>query len=108
MYNLAIRRWSALQECVDFSLDGPEGVEVVALLGALHAFGGEDAAEDLLPEELCDEGAGEAVVNPLLVFGVDLIVLGAHPVEVPEGVLVHVIVHIAADQSRPEWSDAPL
>lgn len=71
---------------------------MVSLLGALHALGGEDAAQGLLPEELRDDRASDAVVDPLLVLGVNLVVLGTHAVELPEGVLVDVVVHLAADQ----------
>lgn len=39
---------SAEEERGYFGIDGPEGLEMVALLGALHAFGGEDAAEGVL------------------------------------------------------------
>lgn len=40
---------SAEEEGGHFGLDGPERLEVVALLGALHALGGEDAGENILP-----------------------------------------------------------
>ncbi len=75
---------------------------MVSLLGALHAFGGEDAVQSLLPEKLRNHCASDAVVDPLLVLGVYLVVFGTHAVELPEGVLVDVVVHLAADQLLKE------
>jgi hypothetical protein len=49
-------------------------------------------------EEVSDEGAGEAVVDALLLFGEYLIVLWAHAVKFFKGVLIDVVVHLASHQ----------
>ena len=102
MYNMSIRRWSALEEAVNLGLDGSEGFEVVPLLGAFHAFGGEDAVEDVLPEELCNDGASNTVVDPLFMLGVNFEVFGTHAVELAEGVLIDIVIHLTADQLLEE------
>jgi hypothetical protein len=77
-----------------FGFDGSECLEVVLFLGAFHAFRSEDAVEDVLPEELWDDDAGDAVVSPLLFVGVDVVVLRPHAVKFSEGVLIDVVVHL--------------
>lgn len=93
---------SGEEEGGHFGLDSPQGLQVIALLGAFHALGGQDAAVDIFPKELRNEGAGDAIVGPLFVLGVDLIILGAHAVELPESILIDVVVHLAADQLLEE------
>lgn len=87
---------------MNFVLDGPDCLQVVVFLGALHAFGSEDAVDDILPEELGDEYAGDGIVDGLFVVGVDVEVLGAKSVEFSKGVLVDIVVHLAPDQLLEE------
>lgn len=75
---------------------------MIKLLGALHPLGGKDAAKNILPEELCDEGARDAIISPLFLFRVDLIILRTHTVELLEGILIDVVVHLATYQFLEE------
>ena len=102
VYEISIRCASALEQGFNFGFYGSECLEMVPLLGAFHAFGGEDAAQCLFSEKLRDDCAGDAVVHLLFVFWVDLILFGSHAVELPESVLIDVVVHLAADQLLEE------
>lgn len=75
---------------------------MVALLGALHPLGGQDAAQDILPEELSNHRARDSIISPLFLFGIDLIILRPHAVELLEGILINVVVHLAANQFLEE------
>ena len=50
--------------------DVSECGQMVGFLGAVHAFGGEDACSDFFIEEVVDEGAGDAVVEELFFAGI--------------------------------------
>lgn len=79
-----------------------QGGQMVGLLGPVHAFGGEDADCDLLPEEVSDEGAGDAAVEALLLGGIEVLLLGTGAHQLAEGVLIDVVVHLAADHGLVE------
>lgn len=75
---------------------------MMGLLGPVHPLGGEHADGDLLAQEVVDEGARDAVVELLLLGGVEAFVQGVGLHELAERVAVDVVVHLAADHALVE------
>lgn len=83
-------------------LDVSEGVEVLRLLVPIHAFGGEYADGNLLPEEVGDDGPGDLGVEELLLAGVELVLLGVRGDQLLQSLLVDIVIHLAPDHALIE------
>lgn len=75
--------------------DIANGIEMMRLLGFVHALGGEHADRDFLSQEVVNDGPGDLVVKLLLSHRVELTLFGMAFDQIPEGLLVDVVVHLA-------------
>ena len=94
-----IRKKSLLEYAGQGVADIADGVEMMRLLGLVHALRGEHADRDLLSQEVIDDSPGDLVVKLLLRHRVQLALFGMALDQVFEGLLVDVVIHLAPDHA---------
>lgn len=74
-------------------------IEMMRLLGLVHTLRGKHTDRDLLSQEVINDGSGDLVVKLLLGHRVELTLFRMTFYQVFEGLLIHVVVHLASDHA---------
>lgn len=73
----------------------PDRIEMMRLLGLVHALRGENADRDLLSKEVINDSSGDFVVKLLFPHRVELALFRMAFGQVFEGFLIDVVIHLA-------------
>lgn len=96
IYYVNHRCWSSLKKIQYFLFDYSNCLNMILLFGALHPFGSQNAAHNVLPQELRDQYSCDPIVDSLLFFRIYLILLGSHFVEFFQGLLINIVIDLAS------------